>query len=151
MPAFETRRSPARREALYREAIKRYNILGEVIEPYERPMEHSSKLTSNLLRLYDIVPVPAGCSVFQPPTRPDFGVDANHFEDFAPCHADTDMTPAEAVDSPMEAETTITEDPYLWDAPPSGMNYGTWWSNSVDEAHDGDDMGVDGEYFGSRH
>ncbi|KZT21508.1 hypothetical protein NEOLEDRAFT_1181675 [Neolentinus lepideus HHB14362 ss-1] len=62
------------------------------------------------------------------------------------------MTPAEAVDSPMETETaTRAEDPYLWDAPPSGMNYETWWNNNMDEAEDGDYMGVDEEYFGSHH
>ncbi|KZT21487.1 hypothetical protein NEOLEDRAFT_1181665 [Neolentinus lepideus HHB14362 ss-1] len=119
---------PARREALYREAVKRYNIFGELIDA-DAPMKHSSIITTNLLQPYDR----ALGSPFPPLTRPQCGVDANFFEDFVPCHEDTDI----AMESPMAVDTANTEDPYMWDAPPGGIDYGKWWGNSVDETRDG--------------
>ncbi|KZT21516.1 hypothetical protein NEOLEDRAFT_1181681 [Neolentinus lepideus HHB14362 ss-1] len=138
---------PERLKALYRKAFQRYNIFGELIDP-DAPMEHSRILTTNLLLPYDIAPG----SLFPPLTRPQVGVDVNFFGDFVPCHADTDIVLAKAEGSCMAVDTASTEDPYMWDAPPpGGMDYGKWWGNSVDETRDGDYMGVDGEYFGSRH
>ncbi|KZT21531.1 hypothetical protein NEOLEDRAFT_1181690 [Neolentinus lepideus HHB14362 ss-1] len=105
----------ARLKALYREAFKRYNIFGELLDP-DAPMENSRILTTNHLQPYDIT----SGSLFPPLTRPRVGVDVNFFEDFVPCHTDTDVALAEAAGSSMAVDTASTEDPYMWDAPPPG-------------------------------
>jgi len=64
-------------------------------------------------------------------------MDTNYFEDFVPCHTNTNMVPAEGSSSVIQADTANSEDPYMSDAPPSGMSYMAWWGNNMDEAEDG--------------
>jgi len=67
-------------------------------------------------------------------------VASDSFEDVVACNTDTDTDTdtgrGGSVDCAMGADTTGAEDPYLWDPPPSGMSYGTWWNNNEDKVND---------------